>query len=257
MAGKKAHPCHREWYWEHNDPLGIWRSMDWPAIRRGRQVYTEVFAPCHPLTKLTFNHFQQFMTKEEIKALASQYEIVDAMPDPSGQLVTRPGKSTDWLPAPYPNSQAAAFANGGAEPPDLRTIIFGREGEANFVFSLLTGYTWGGDLFPVPPFAPQMKPGQFWNPYFKGCVLSMPPPLSDGMLEYEDGTPATICQMSKDIVSFLRWTAEPEYDDRRIGYWKGMATWTLMFLAGIHICQKQASWRIYQRITYRYWKKTW
>lgn len=44
----------------------------------------------------------------------------------------------------------------------------------------------------------------------------MPPPLSDGMVDYEDGTPATVSQMAKDVVNFLRWTAESEYDDRRV-----------------------------------------
>ena len=257
MGGKKVHPIDREFYWEKNDPLGIFRGMDWPAIRRGRQVYTEVFAPCHPLIKLTFNHFQQFMTKEEIKKLAASYDIVDANPDDEGNPVTRQGKPTDYLPAPYPNQKAAQFANGGAEPPELRTVYFGREGHGSYIFALLTGYHWGGDLFPIPPFAPELKPGQYWNPYFKGCVLAMPPPLSDGMVEYEDGTPATTSQMAKDVINFLRWTAEPEYDDRRIAWWKCTATSGLMLVALFHVCQKQANWRIYQRIKYRYWKKTW
>lgn len=257
MGGKKAHPCHREWYWIKDDPLELFHGLDWPAIRRGRQVYTEVFAPCHSLAKLTFNHFQQFMTKEEIKALANSYEIVDANPDAEGNPVTRPGKPTDWVPAPYPNQQAARFANSGAVPPDLRTIWFARHGNGDYIFALLTGYHWGGDLFPIPPFAPQLKPGQYWNPYFKGCVLSMPPPLSDGMIDYEDGTPATVSQMSKDVCNFLRWCAEVEYDDKRVAFWKCECTALLLFATFMHLQQKQSGWRIYQRIKYRYWKKTW
>lgn len=256
MGGKRAEPVHRDWYWEHNDYWGVWKSLDWPGIRRGRQVYTEVFAPCHPLGKLTFMHFQAFMTREEIRKLASQYEVIDQEPDAEGLLLPRLGKPTDTLPAPYANQRAAQFANNGAEPPDLQTAHFGKEGGSNYIFALITGYNWGnGELLPVPSFAPALKPGQFWNPYFKGGVISMPPPLSDGMIEYEDGTPATISQMAKDVCSFLRWTAETEFDDRRIYFWKMFTTVAVMNVAFFHYAQKMASFKIYMRQTYRYWKK--
>ena len=39
--------------------------------------------------------------------------------------------------------------------------------------------------------------------------------LYDGLVEYEDGTPATSSQMAKDVVEFLNWTAEPEMDQRK------------------------------------------
>lgn len=253
-GGRKAHPPKRDWYWELNDPLGVWRGLDWNAVRRGRQVYTEVFAPCHPLTQLTFNHFQAFMTREEIKKLASSYEIMETTPDKEGNLALRAGKPTDWLPAPYPNQRAAQFANNGAAPPDLRTILFGREGGADYVFALLTGYGWSGTLMPVPPWL-HLKTGQYFNPYFKGGVISMPPPLSDGMIEYEDGTPATVSQMSKDVVNFLRWTLEPEYDERRMLFWKCFTTSGLITMLMFHCFQKAYGWRIYQRLRYRYWKK--
>lgn len=257
MGGYRAHPVHREWYWEKNDPLGVWRGLDWPAVRRGRQVYTEVFAPCHPLQRLTFNHFQAFMTKEEIKKLAASYEVIETQPDKEGNLVPRKGKPTDWLPQPYPNARAAQFANNGAEPPDLRTIVFGIEGGCDYIFALLTGYKWGGELFEIPPWVPALKPGQYFNPYFKGGVLSMPPPLSDGLVEYEDGTPATVSQMAKDVASFLRWSLEPEYDERRTVFYKMFTTGVLFCTLFFHHAQKNYSWRIYQRTTFRYWKKPW
>jgi len=252
---KKAHPMKRDWYWEKDDPMGVWRGLDWQSVRRGRQIYTEVFAPCHPLTRLTFNHFQAFMTKEEIKALAAQYEVVDAVPLPDGSDDLRAGKPTDWLPQPYPNQQAAAAANNGAAPPDLRTIIGGREGGADYIFALLTGYKWG-EYMPLPPYV-SIKPGQFWNPYFKGGVLAMPPPLSDGLVEYEDGTPATVSQMAKDVVSFLRWAQEPEFDERRTEFWKQFATVGVLFTTFFHIWQRNQAQFMLRRATYRWWKKTW
>lgn len=39
--------------------------------------------------------------------------------------------------------------------------------------------------------------------------------LYDGLVEYEDGTPATTSQMAKDVVEFLNFAAEPEMDKRK------------------------------------------
>ena len=252
---KKAHPHHQDWSWKHNDPLGVFNGLDWKSIRRGRQIYTEVFAPCHPLTRLTFNHFQAFMTKEEIKALAAQYEVIDAMPKADGTDDVRQGKPTDWLPAPYPNQQAAAAANSGAAPPDLRTVLMGKEGGEDYVFALLTGYKWS-EYMEVPPWI-TVKPGQFFNPYFKGGVLAMPPPLSDGLVDYEDGTPATTSQMAKDVVCFLQWCMEPEYDERRVCYWKAATTFGLALVLTWHAMDRSGTYSAFRRSTWRFWKKPW
>jgi ubiquinol-cytochrome c reductase cytochrome c1 subunit len=247
---KHAHPAHRHWPWDD----GARKGFDWKAIRRGRQVYTEVFAPCHSLKPLNFNHFQAFMTKEEIRKLAESYDLVDPDPDPKdGTPVVRPGKPTDNLPEPYPNLIAAASANNGAAPPNLLLAPYSLEGGADYIFALLTGYKWG-EYMAIPPWI-KLKPGQFWNPYFKGGVLAMPPPLSDGLLEFEDGTPATVSQMAKDVVCFLRWTSEPSYDERRFFFWRAMGTLAVFHLGIIHYKERQNSWRLFRRETYRYWKK--
>jgi ubiquinol-cytochrome c reductase cytochrome c1 subunit len=261
MGGHKVHPVHREWNWKKHDWTTAFTSLDWNAVRRGRQVYTEVFAPCHPLQRLTFNHFQAFMTKEEIKKLASQVEVVETTPDAEGKLVPRAGKPTDWLPLPYPNTKAAQFANNGAEPPDLRTIVFAVGdhiplGGSDYIFSLLTGYHWAETL-GVPDWIPPLRPGQFWNPYFKGGIISMPPPLSDGLIEYEDGTPATMSQMAKDVVNFLRWTVEIVYDENRMINLKGQVTVLLMTALLYHFQVKNVAWRMTQRVSFRFWKHTW
>ena len=44
-------------------------------------------------------------------------------------------------------------------------------------------------------------------------------PLSDGLVEYNDGTKATEKQMAKDVVTFLAWAAEPHLEARhKIGF---------------------------------------
>jgi ubiquinol-cytochrome c reductase cytochrome c1 subunit len=45
--------------------------------------------------------------------------------------------------------------------------------------------------------------------------IAMARVLYDGVVDYEDGTPATTSQMAKDVTEFLNWAAEPEMDDRK------------------------------------------
>ena len=40
----------------------------------------------------------------------------------------------------------------------------------------------------------------------------MPQQLFQDSVEYDDGTPATVSQMAKDVCVFLRWAAEPGHD---------------------------------------------
>lgn len=61
-----------------------------------------------------------------------------------------------------------------------------------------------------------MDEGKAYNPYFLGGVISMPQQLYDEGIEYKDGTPATLSQQAKDVSTFLRWTAEPYHDTRKL-----------------------------------------
>ena len=47
-----------------------------------------------------------------------------------------------------------------------------------------------------------------------GKKIKMANQLSDGLVEYGDGTQATVQQMSKDVTTFLMWTAEPHLEAR-------------------------------------------
>ena len=90
------------------------------------------------------------------------------------------------------------LANGGAYPPDLSLIVKSRHAGQDYLFSLLTGYC-------EPPAGKALMPGLYYNPYFPGGMIAMPPPLNDDGVEYEDGTPATISQQARDVVQFLNW----------------------------------------------------
>ena len=93
---------------------------------------------------------------------------------------------------------------------------------SNYVYSLLTGYTDPATfekdgkrlMEEFPDF--QTPPGLYFNPYFANLNLAMAPPLGvDGQVTYDDGTEATVSQMSADVAAFLTWTAEPKLVERK------------------------------------------
>lgn len=193
--------------WSHNGPTA---ALDAQSIRRGYEVYKGVCAVCHSCTTVAYRMLANTcMTTDEAKAEAKRATFKDG-PDSTGEMFDRPGKLADYLPNPYPNDEAAAYANGGKAPPDLGLITFGRLGHGgeNYIFSLLTGYE-------DPPEGFQLEEGLYFNPYFMGGAIAMPPPLYNGVIEYSDGTPATKSQCAKDVSVFLRWAAEPWHDERK------------------------------------------
>lgn len=149
-------------------------------------------------------------TVDEMKAVAAEYEYPDE-PDDKGNPRMRPGKLTDKFPSPYPNELAARAANNGALPIDLSLITLARKhrnGGENYVFHLLTSYV-------DAPGGVKLQAGQAYNPYFEGGTLGMPQQLFDDMLEFDDGTPATVSQMAKDVSAFLAFAADPNMETRK------------------------------------------
>ena len=108
---------------------------------------------------------------------------------------------------PYDNVKAAQAANGGAYPPDMSVLVKARGGGVDYIYSLLQGYE-------NPPSGITLDDGVYYNKYMYGNKIKMPKQLSDGLVEYSDGTNATEEQMAKDVVSFLMWTAEPHLEQR-------------------------------------------
>ena len=83
------------------------------SIRRGYQVYKQVCSACHGMEQLAFRNLVGVAyTEAEAKAFAEEYEYA-ADPDEEGNPTTRPGKLSDYFPEPYPNEEAAKFANNG------------------------------------------------------------------------------------------------------------------------------------------------
>jgi ubiquinol-cytochrome c reductase cytochrome c1 subunit len=183
------------------------------------------------------------LTVDEGKALAEENEY-PGEPNQQGDIEMRPGKLSDYLPDPYKNEEGARFANNGALPPDLSLIIKARHGGCNYIFSLLTGYP---DEAPAGVVVPE---GMHFNPYFPGTGIAMARVLYDGLVEYEDGTPATTSQMAKDVVEFLNWAAEPEMDERkRLGF-KAVTLLAVLLAASVWVKRYKWAWLKSRKIVY-------
>ena len=64
-----------------------------------------------------------------------------------------------------------------------------------------------------------MVEGKYYNNAFPGHQISMPPPLADGAVTYQDGTAPKLDNYARDVVAFLSWAADPSLDQRkRIGW---------------------------------------
>lgn len=226
-------------------PLGKW---DTRQLQRGLKVYDEVCAACHSLKFVAFRDLAALgLTEGQIKAYAAK-KTVPGIDPVTGEPGTRPGLPTDYFPSPYPNDVAAAAANNNAIPPDLSLMTKARADGTNYVASLLMGYTSqagfknedGKVLLEEFPDA-KTGPGLYFNPYFHSLNLAMAPPLtSEGQVTFDDGTKATIPQMSKDVAAFLAWTAEPNLVKRHQTGWAVMVF--LLFATVLAYLSKEQIW---------------
>lgn len=189
---------------------GLLGKFDRGSLQRGYQVYTEVCSSCHSMKYVSYRNLAEKggpeFTEAQAKAIAASFEVIDG-PNEDGEMFTRPGKLSDKFVMPYENVKAAQAANGGAYPPDMSVLVKARGGGANYIYSLLQGYE-------DPPIGVTLDEGVHYNKYMYGNKIKMSNPLSDGLVEYNDGTKATIEQMSKDVTTFLMWTAEPHLEAR-------------------------------------------
>jgi cytochrome c1 len=230
-AAEAEHP--QDYPFSFESPVG---GYDMGAVQRGFQVYAQVCANCHSMTHLAYRHlgeeggpFAVYRVRNEetgeeelhvgkpehggrfvdvvenpyVRAIAEGVTIVDTDPN-SGQPTERPGRISDHFRRPFPNEAAARASNGGAYPPDLSVITLAREGGADYVRSILIGYT--GEEFGT----------LHGNRYFPGGRIAMPAPLADGAVPYSNPeTPQTVEQYATDVATFLAWAGDPHMEARK------------------------------------------
>lgn len=213
---------------------GIFGTFDYASAQRGLQVFEQACTACHSLRLVPFYTLGGIgYSEQEIDAIAAQYNVTDG-PNDQGEMYERPGRASDTIPPPFPNEEAARAANGGAYPPDLSVITQARAGGPEYIHALLTGYE-------DPPADEEVAPGQYWNTAFAGNEIAMPPPLSEGLVEYQDGTEATVSQMAHDVTTFLHFVAEPNLEARKRMGIKVMLF--LIVLTGLLYAVKRKVWQ--------------
>jgi ubiquinol-cytochrome c reductase cytochrome c1 subunit len=214
-------------------PFGVFKQAQ---LQRGLQVYREVCATCHSLEYIAFRNLTSptgpGMPEDQVRAMAAEYEF----PKEGAPDETRPGLLSDRFP------KVEYFGDG--VPPDLSLIakaragfhgpygtgiaqLFRGTGGPEYLYSLMTGYR------DTPECAIGSEPPGYYNIAFapgafpESCVdehghrmvpgswIAMPPPISDGIVTYADGTVASEKQVSEDVAAFLMWAAEPKMMERK------------------------------------------
>lgn len=192
--------------WSFAGPFGHFEE---PALKRGFTVYSQVCAACHGIAGLAYRNLAGIgLDDNQIAEIAAEKEVEDG-PNDEGDMYMRPARAADRIVPPFANEQAARAANNGAYPPDLTLIVKARKGGADYIHALLIGYK------DEPPAGVTVGEGMYYNAYFPGHQIAMPPPLSEGGVTFEDGTPATVEQMAHDVTTFLAWAASPELEARK------------------------------------------
>ncbi|WP_340108464.1 cytochrome c1 [Pikeienuella sp. HZG-20] len=193
---------------------GPFGSFDQHQLQRGFQVYYEVCAACHGLKFVTIRSLGEKagpgFPDAQLKAIAANYEVADEEGEPGD---TRPAKPSDHFPANTsagaPDLSLMAKARAGFHGPaglGINQLIKG-PGGPEYIHAILTGYT-GEEKSEAGAVL-------YENTAFPSGFIAMPPPLSEGLIEYQDGTDATVEQMSMDVSAFLMWTAEPKMTERK------------------------------------------
>jgi len=236
--------------WTFAGPFG---TYDRGQLQRGLKVYKEVCSACHSMDLVAFRSLEDLGYSEaQVKAFAAEYTVQDG-PNDDGDMFERPGVPSDHFPSPFANPQAAAAANNGAAPPDLSLIAKARgveRGFPTFVYDIFTQYAENGPDYihslltgydHQPPAGMTIAEGTYYNPHFiAGKSLAMAKPLSDDQVTYDDGTPQTVDQYSRDVSAFLMWAAEPHLEDRKKTGFRVMVF--LVLFAGLVYLTKRKVW---------------
>ena len=188
-AGASVEIPQQEW-----DFMDVRADWDKEKIYRGYQVATQVCLSCHSFKYISHRNLMKVgFSEDEIKVLAKDLDL----------------GVNDKLMSAMSDEDAREIYSKAL--PDLSVMTRARPDGVNYTYALMTGYEDGHD-HKVPE-------GTYYNKYFPGHSIAMPPPLAEGLIDYADGeTEATVEQMAKDVSYFMAWTAEPEKKEReRLG----------------------------------------
>jgi len=199
--------------WSFVGPKAHWDTME---ILRGYEVATQVCLACHGFKYFSHRNLTEIgLTEEQTKALAAKMDM-DVNAKLLSGLTEEDGKDAYGLVVPDLSVMAKARPNG-----------------VDYLKALLLGYEDAPEGFDVG--------NGHYNKYFPGHIIAMPNPLSDDIITYMDGTPATVEQMAHDVSAFIAFTSEPELVKRQnLGIY--VLIYLLIFTA-LTYALKNAIWR--------------
>ncbi|SDY35982.1 ubiquinol-cytochrome c reductase cytochrome c1 subunit [Jannaschia faecimaris] len=195
---------------------GPFGTYDQNQLQRGLKVYTEVCAACHglkfvPIRTLGDEGGPAF-SEDQVKAYADLIEVYKLDED-TGEYDYFTATPTDHFPENIsvgaPDLSLMAKARAGFHGPanlGINQLVKGMGGP-EYIASLLMGYT-GEEK-------EQAGTILYENTAFPGGWISMAPPLGDGWVEFDDGSPTDMESASQDVAAFLMWTAEPKLAARK------------------------------------------
>ena len=209
LANEGFEPTTTDVSFSFEGPFG---TFDRHQLQRGLQVYTEVCSACHgmkfvPIRSLADEGGPQ-LPMDQVRAYAAQFDIFDPTLDD-----TRARTPNDTFPSSTmpnaPDLSLMAKARAGFHGPYGLGLsqLFNGIGGPEHIYSILTGFTGetkdeAGNTF-------------YENHAFSTGWIAMPPPLSDGQVEFADGSPNDVKHMAEDVAAFLMWAAEPHMMARK------------------------------------------
>jgi ubiquinol-cytochrome c reductase cytochrome c1 subunit len=204
---------HGHFHWTQE---GFFQTFDSASVRRGFKVWLKSCQSCHGAYKQKFDIM--------VDKVFSQNELIDKMKDTPpihpGHQMRRAYYFNEWdyrqrviqdrIWSTYMTRDHAKSANHGLWPFDLSRTAEHNPAHAGFIYNVLTGYHY------TPPFGLEVPEGKYFNPYHHSMIIGMPRQLHDGMMKFDDGTPASSPQMAHDVSTFLDYLENHQWPDIRV-----------------------------------------
>lgn len=212
FAGGAAHFEKRDWEFD-----SLTAEWDKDTIQRGYTVATQVCMSCHGFKYISHRNLMEVgFSEAEAMTMAAELGV----------------KMNDSLLSAM--SAEDAKDTFGKAVPDLAIMNRARGGGADYVYALMTGYS---EEIPMD------FEGMNYNTAFPGNNIAMPAPLMDDLVEFHDGTAATVEQMAHDVAYFMQWTSEPEMLDR-----KKTGVYVILYLILLSILLIALKKRVWRRV---------
>lgn len=216
---------HGHYHWTHEQFM---QTFDSASVRRGFKVWLKSCQSCHGAYKQKYDIM--------VEKIYSQVELIEKMKDAPpihpGHQMKRGYYFNEWdyrqrlihdrIWSTYMTRDHAKSANNGSWPKDLSRTPEHNPAHAGYIYNVLTGYHFSA------PHGHEVPEGRYFNPYHNHMIIGMARQLHDGMLTYDDGTPASTPQMAHDVSCFLDYLENHEWPDVLCNIytiWGAMFTW--------------------------------